>query len=440
MDEELKVHLITYNVGTWAPHHDLDMTTLLPQKTVPDVVLLGFQEVNTSPTALVLENVLSALGEDEWTSRSRINLAKKGYIKIRSIKLLGMVLSLFCLEKHVPYLRGVETQFTRLGLNGYWGNKGTVSVRFNLYGVSLCVLNSHLAAHDHQNQIRIESYDTVLGGHTYTNEATEAIMYHDYVFWLGDLNFRLQEDTFTFEEIDQKVRKKELKDLLTVDQLSQARADGQAFSELDETIPDFPPTFKYKFGTDVYDSKRRPAWTDRILFKVNTANYDKIELKLKQDSYRSHPEVRNSDHKPVSSSFRVGIFTPEMAAQMGIQTYHPIVKFHVDEVYVDEDNTMVYTVDTKNMRYLRYWDWIGVYRVDTHSFESHLAFQWAPNTPARDNAYELFFDENVFIRRGDYRLVYYSADSKDILGVSPPFHARVRDLEPEMGVEVTEEL
>lgn len=123
MDEELKVHLITYNVGTWAPHHDFDMTTLLPQKTVPDVVLLGFQEVNTSPTALVLENVLSALGEDEWTSRSRINLAKKGYIKIRSIKLLGMVLSLFCLEKHVPYLRGVETQFTRAErLLGQQGN------------------------------------------------------------------------------------------------------------------------------------------------------------------------------------------------------------------------------------------------------------------------------------------------------------------------------
>ena len=38
MDEELKVHLITYNVGTWAPHHDFDMTTLLPQKTVPGKV------------------------------------------------------------------------------------------------------------------------------------------------------------------------------------------------------------------------------------------------------------------------------------------------------------------------------------------------------------------------------------------------------------------
>ena len=33
--DELKVHVVTYNVGTWAPHHDLDMASLLPQKTVP---------------------------------------------------------------------------------------------------------------------------------------------------------------------------------------------------------------------------------------------------------------------------------------------------------------------------------------------------------------------------------------------------------------------
>ena len=31
----------------------------------------------------------------------------------RSIKLLGMVLSLFCLEAHVPFIRGLETQYTR---------------------------------------------------------------------------------------------------------------------------------------------------------------------------------------------------------------------------------------------------------------------------------------------------------------------------------------
>ena len=70
----------------------------------------------------------------------------------------------------------------------------------------------------------------------------------------------------------------------------------------------------------------------------------------------------------------------------------------LDEVYVDEYNTLVYTVETREMRNLRYWDWVGVYRADAYNLESHLAFQWAPGSPARDNAFEVCFDENVFIR------------------------------------------
>jgi hypothetical protein len=38
---------------------------------------------------------------------------------------------------------------------------------------------------------------------------TELILYHDYVFWLGDLNFRLQEDTFSFQQIQLMVEKRE---------------------------------------------------------------------------------------------------------------------------------------------------------------------------------------------------------------------------------------
>eukprot|EP00088_Acartia_fossae_P057104 TRINITY_DN6657_c0_g1_i3.p1 TRINITY_DN6657_c0_g1~~TRINITY_DN6657_c0_g1_i3.p1 ORF type:complete len:340 (-),score=89.24 TRINITY_DN6657_c0_g1_i3:477-1496(-) len=326
------------------------------------------------------------------------------------------------------------------GLNGYWGNKGTVSVRFNVYGVSVCVLNSHLAAHDHQNEMRIMSYDMVLGGHTYSNENTSAIMYHDYVFWMGDLNFRLQEGTFSFEEISMKVSLNELQDLLEVDQLTQARKEGLAFSEVDETLPQFKPTFKLKVGTDVYDAKRRPAWTDRILYKVNTGNYDDVKLKLTQQNYRSHPEFYESDHKPVSSFFRIAVFSNKLADQLLLKAFHPVVKFHIDEVYLDEDNVLVYTVDTKDMRYLRSWDWIGVYRADTFNLETYVAFLWAPSHPARDNAYELYFDENVFIRSGKYRLAYHSSDSRDILGISPPFPARVRDLVPEVGVEASEEL
>jgi len=114
--DEIRIQLITYNVGTWAPvAGKTDISAILPSAgPTPDFVFVGFQEVNTSPTALVSDTVLSPTGEDEWTSHTRQALAQKGLIKIRSIRLLGIVLSMFCLEKHIPHLRGIETQYTRL--------------------------------------------------------------------------------------------------------------------------------------------------------------------------------------------------------------------------------------------------------------------------------------------------------------------------------------
>ena len=36
-----------------------------------------------------------------------------------------------------------------------------------------------------------------------------------------------------------------------------------------------PCSYKYKVGTQMYDTKRAPAWTDRVLHKANVANYDR---------------------------------------------------------------------------------------------------------------------------------------------------------------------
>ena len=59
------------------------------------------------------------------------------------------------------------------------GNKGVVSVRWKIYGVSVCVINSHLAAHTQFNKERIESYNNILGGHTFNDKETEMILYHE---------------------------------------------------------------------------------------------------------------------------------------------------------------------------------------------------------------------------------------------------------------------
>lgn len=77
-----------------------------------------------------------------------------------------------------------------------------------------------------------------------------------YVFWMGDLNFRLREEfDKTSEEIERAVLKKDLKSLFEHDQLRYVMKNGEAFSELNEQDPEFAPTFKYEVGTSNYNHK-----------------------------------------------------------------------------------------------------------------------------------------------------------------------------------------
>jgi hypothetical protein len=74
------------------------------------------------------------------------------------------------------------------------------------------------------------------------------------VFWIGDLNFRLVQG-YSSEEIERLVRKGELIKLLGEDQLQQVMSNGEAFSELSEQLPTFPPTYKFEFNSSRYDFK-----------------------------------------------------------------------------------------------------------------------------------------------------------------------------------------
>lgn len=79
-----------------------------------------------------------------------------------------------------------------------------------------------------------------------------------YVFWLGDLNFRLSNDSVNVESpeaIERLIRDGRHKQLLEFDQLKEVMESGDAFSELNENLPTFPPTFKFEVGTSTYDFK-----------------------------------------------------------------------------------------------------------------------------------------------------------------------------------------
>ena len=69
--------------------------------------------------------------------------------------------------------------------------------------------------------------------------------------------------------------------------------------------------------------RRRPAWTDRILYRVNTYNYedDNVKLSLEASNYKSHDDdiYRKSDHLPVTEEFEISIFGKALAQKKQVK-------------------------------------------------------------------------------------------------------------------------
>ena len=70
------------------------------------------------------------------------------------------------------------------------------------------------------------------------------------------------------------------------------------FREFHEGPIQFPPTYKYDVGSDIYDTSEKariPSYTDRILYRNMS---DNVQNQL---VYYGRAEVKTSDHRPVSA-------------------------------------------------------------------------------------------------------------------------------------------
>ncbi|XP_043667492.1 inositol polyphosphate 5-phosphatase K-like isoform X3 [Vespula pensylvanica] len=367
--------------------------------------------------------------EDPWTKSFREVLKDYDYVKIRSQRLQGLVLNMFCLRKHITHLRMVEAQYTRTGFGGMWGNKGAVSIRLNIYGVSICVVNTHLTPHDHLLTDRIADYNTILREHSFSAPDTSNILFHDYVFWIGDLNFRLHGEDLTATDIDLLVKKNQLNLLLERDQLKLVMRNGDAFAELNENVIEFPPTYKFEFASQEFDLKRRPSWTDRILYKVNADVYDDVTLSALQLNYKSHSNYIQSDHKPVTGEFDITI-RPNVEDH-GVE-FQPVSAW-----FIDEENSVSYKLigDVRPVS----GDWVGLFHNQFSSLDEYIVYEYVVRGRTTETSgvessepitERIFFSDSALRIPGMYRLVYVAqrGDLKGILGMSPPFPGHRRPL------------
>ena len=123
-------------------------------------------------------------------------------------------------------------------------------------GSSICLVNSHLTPHDHNLVKRITDYYMIITSQQFQSEKISLILDHDIVFWFGDLNFRLDANSYSAEEIVELLNGNKTESLLLEDELSQVMFQKSAFSEFKESKISFKPTYKMiPRSSQIYDKK-----------------------------------------------------------------------------------------------------------------------------------------------------------------------------------------
>ncbi|KAL5507754.1 hypothetical protein ACEPAH_5372 [Sanghuangporus vaninii] len=340
----------------------------------PDIYVLGFQELDLSTEALLIS--YNTIREDMWVEAifAALGEVRGEYTKLISKQLVGMLVICIVRNELVKDITDIRTSAIGTGLMGVMGNKGAVALRFTVHSTVVTFVNAHLAAFDEYTDRRNADFHDlsrrlvfVSPAGTPTSEETmdqsaESIFQSDVLFWMvpiplsflpSDLNYRIDLPDAEVRQLiagDLRTRKYDIRDLLSQDQLTKARLQGKAFEDFIEgEISDLP---SYRFSTGVatdangYDMKRRPAWTDRVLYQISP------RIRHRQAKYTVHPELTMSDHKPVSAEFCIAT---RRADEPGYYSEVRRMVEHVEELIVDTDSTPKLKVLSSEVQFGDVW-------------------------------------------------------------------------------------
>ncbi|KAH0519989.1 Synaptojanin-2 [Microtus ochrogaster] len=296
-----------------------------------DIFAVGFEEM----VELSAGNIVNASTTNRkmWSEQLQKAISRSHrYILLTSAQLVGVCLYIFVRPYHVPFIRDVAIDTVKTGMGGKAGNKGAVGIRFQFHSTSFCFICSHLTAGQSQVKERNEDYREIT--HKLSFPAGQNIFSHDYVFWCGDFNYRID---LTYEEVFYFVKRQDWKKLMEFDQLQLQKSSGKIFKDFHEGTINFGPTYKYDVGSAAYDTSdkcRTPAWTDRVLWWRKKHPYDKTagELNLLDSDldgdtrirhtwspgtlkYYGRAELQASDHRPVLAIVEVEVQEVDVGAR-----------------------------------------------------------------------------------------------------------------------------
>jgi len=282
-------------------------------------------------------------GKNRWEKYLR-DVVGDSYIPIRSQTLQAIHLIIFVHKSLVNYVTNVRSGAVPTGLGNIMGNKGGVGISFEIFGSSIVISNSHLAAHQHAVTRRNEDFSNIeehlpivlakakprrpssstksqneqvteTGTHSGRGDSPTSIsdlssgsrkpiksplaLFAQHSIIMGDFNYRVRGEKGMVEKL---IAQGQVQALLDEDQLTWAQKNELVMVDFLEAPLLFKPTYKFDKNSDSYDTgpkQRIPAWTDRILYKPGSG--------LQCIRYDSAMALRTSDHRPVFADFLASV-------------------------------------------------------------------------------------------------------------------------------------
>ncbi|KAL9326791.1 hypothetical protein ACSQ67_007436 [Phaseolus vulgaris] len=323
-------------------HHSSGNLGLLwkEQQVMPEEVIDTLDELSGMLSDEEDDDFLELPNDNDDDGIGAVKSHRK-YVRIVSKQMVGIYVSIWVQRRLRRHINNLKVSPVGVGLMGYMGNKGSVSVSMSLFQSRLCFVCSHLTsgqkdgAEIRRNSDVHEILRRTRFSSVFDTDQPQTIPSHDQIFWFGDLNYRI---SMMDEEVRKLVALKKWNELMNYDQLTNELRSGHVFDGWKEGLINFPPTYKYEFNSDIYigenpkegEKKRSPAWCDRILWfgkGIKQLQYNRAENKL-------------SDHRAVSSIFCIDV---EVFDNRKLQRVLNFTKAAVHpEVFLREDGEWSY--------------------------------------------------------------------------------------------------
>uniref|UniRef100_A0A8C2U0T9 phosphatidylinositol-3,4,5-trisphosphate 5-phosphatase n=1 Tax=Coturnix japonica TaxID=93934 RepID=A0A8C2U0T9_COTJA len=331
--EQPEPDMITVFIGTW------NMGAAPPPKKITSWFLSKGQGKTRDDTADYIPHDIYVIGtqedpqgEKEWLETLRQSLQEITSISFKVIAihtLWNIRIVVLAKPEHENRISHICTDNVKTGIANTLGNKGAVGVSFMFNGTSFGFVNSHLTSGSEKKHRRNQNYTSILRFLTLGDKKLSPFnITHRFthLFWLGDLNYRVEQPPTEAENIIQKIRQQQYPELLAFDQLLIERKDHKVFLQFEEEEITFAPTYRFERGTRekyAYTKQKAtgmkynlPSWCDRVLWK----SYPMVHVVCQ--SYGCTTDITTSDHSPVFATFEVGVTSQFVPKKGEIEFLH----------------------------------------------------------------------------------------------------------------------